>query len=237
MYKNSDLLGLNFVDDGERRIISTRTMSEREVEEAGAIAELVQVFYNNRVSRSALKWYSSYSGKTFSRIIEEYKEWRYELFSNSYVNWGEEGNYYIYDFFKYYTNSEFSALWPLLHDLNRFDYYTSHLNFIGERVFAEFQFDPVILLASPGVPTDSEPVWYRFRTDQQINSNFFNGQFLRKLYDKTDMVTAEIFNRDQLPDGFDSLEGIMAAAQTALEQGESIAAKDCRKCVTGRARE
>ena len=90
MYKNSDLLGLNFVDDGERRIISTRTMSEREVEEAGAIAELVQVFYNNRVSRSALKWYSSYSGKTFSRIIKEYKEWRYELFSNSYVNWGED---------------------------------------------------------------------------------------------------------------------------------------------------
>ncbi|MBO44575.1 MAG: hypothetical protein CMM28_12695 [Rhodospirillaceae bacterium] len=225
MYKNSDLLGLNFVDDGERRIISTRTMSEREVEEAGAIAELVQVFYNNRVSRSALKWYSSYSGKTFSRIIEEYKEWRYELFSNSYVNWGEEGNYYIYDFFKYYTDSEFSALWPLLHDLNRFDYYTSHLNFIGETVFTEFQFDPVILLASPGVPTDCEPVWYRFRTDQQINSNFFNGQFLRKVYDKTDMVTAEIFNRDQLPDGFDSLEGILAAAQTALEQGESIAAE------------
>jgi|GEM_PF-1187256 len=225
MYKAADLLGLNFVDQGERRIISTPTMSEGDVEEAGATAELVQVFYNNRIARSSLIWYSSYSGKTFSRIIEEYKDWRYELFANLSVNWGEEGNYYIYDYLKHSLGGEFEALWSLLHELNRFDYYTSHLNFIGEEVFAEFQFDPVALLASPGVLAVSAPVWYRFRTDQQINSNFFNGQFLRKAYDKTDEATAEIFNRGQLPDGIESLEGVIASAQAALEQGDGIAAE------------
>ncbi|MDB3954351.1 radical SAM protein, partial [Alphaproteobacteria bacterium] len=87
MYKSADLLGLNFVDQGERHIISTRTMSEGEVEEAGATADLVQVFYNDRTARSSLKWYSSYSGKTFSRIIEEYKEWRYDLYTKKYIDW------------------------------------------------------------------------------------------------------------------------------------------------------
>ena len=225
MYKSADLLGLNFVDQGERHIISTRTMSEGEVEEAGATADLVQVFYNDRTARSSLKWYSSYSGKTFSRIIEEYKEWRYDLYTKKYIDWVEEGNYYIYDYLKYSIGEEFLSLWPLLHDLNRFDYYTSHLNFIGEKVFAEFHFDPMSLLASPGVPTVSAPVWYRFRTDRQINSNFFNGQFLRKTYDKTDPATAEIFNQSLLPDGFESLDGVVAAAQAALEQDDRITAE------------
>ena len=225
MYKTADLLGLNFVDQGERHIISTRTMSAGEVEEAGATAELVQVFYNDRTARSSLKWYSSYSGKTFSRIIEEYKEWRYVLYIKKDVDWLEEGNYYIYDYFKYYIGDEFLSLWPLLHDLNRFDYYTSHLNFIGEKVFAEFHFDPLLLLASPGVPTVSTPVWYCFRTDRQINSNFFNGQFLRKAYDKTDSAKAEIFNQSLLPEGFESLEGVIAAAQAALEQDDGITAE------------
>jgi radical SAM superfamily enzyme YgiQ (UPF0313 family)/Flp pilus assembly protein TadD len=225
MYKTADLLGLNFVDHGERHIISTRTMSEGEVEEAGATAELVQVFYNDRTARSSLKWYSSYSGKTFSRIIEEYKEWRYGLYIKKYVDWVEEGNYYIYDYLQYSIREEFLSLWPLLSDLNRFDYYTSHLNFIGEKVFAEFHFDPMLLLASPGVPTVSAPVWYCFRTDRQINSNFFNGQFLRKAYDKTDPATAEIFNQSLLPDGFESLEGVIAAAQAALEQDDGITAE------------
>ncbi|HAT34859.1 MAG TPA: hypothetical protein DCS82_04020, partial [Rhodospirillaceae bacterium] len=186
MYNTAEILGLNFVDEGERRIISTPTMSEAEVAEAGDVAELVQVFFNNKLARNPLLWYSAYSGKTFSRIIQEYKRWRLSEIDIDTLDWGTEGNYFIYDYFKYILKDEFEHLWPSLYDLNRFDYYTSHLNFIGEEVYAAFHFDPVALKESPGVPLSPSPVWYRFRTDQQINSNFFNGQFLRKAHDPTD---------------------------------------------------
>lgn len=225
MYNMAELLGLNFVDEGERRIISTPTMSEAEVAEAGDIAELVQVFFNNRMARLPLVWYSSYSGKTFSRIIKEYKEWRLSEINIDTLDWSAEGSYYIFDYLRYVLNKEFENLWPLLRDLNRFDYYTSHLNFIGEEVYAAFEYDPVALKASPGVPLESAPCWYRFRTDQRINSNFFNGQFLRKAYDATDADTAALYSRGHLPEGYESLAGVIAAAETALEAGEGVAAE------------
>jgi radical SAM superfamily enzyme YgiQ (UPF0313 family)/tetratricopeptide (TPR) repeat protein len=225
MYKTADLLGLNFIDQGERRIISTPTMSESEVGEAGDIAALVQVFYNNKIARGGIRWYSAHSGKSFSSIIREYKRWRLEHIEIDSVDWEKEINYFVYDYFKFALNDDFDSLWTLLNDLNRFDYYTSHLNFIGEEVFAEFQYDPVALIAAPGVLQSPDPCWYRFRTDQQMNSNFFNGQFLRKSFDKTDSATAATFNRGRFTDGIDDLDDLIATAHSAFEQGDGVGAE------------
>ncbi|MDA0655176.1 MAG: tetratricopeptide repeat protein [Proteobacteria bacterium] len=147
------------------------------------------------------------------------------------MDWEKEINYFVYDYFKYVLGDDFYSLWPLLNDLNRFDYYTSHLNFIGEEVFAAFQYDPVALIAAPGVLQSPDPCWYRFRTDQQMNSNFFNGQFLRKSFDKTDSATAAAFNRGRFGggiggiDGIDDLDDLIASAHSALEQGDGVGAE------------
>ena len=57
IYKKSEILGLEFIDKGERLIIPTPTMSSSDLTEAGHIAELVRVFFNNRTARSAILWY------------------------------------------------------------------------------------------------------------------------------------------------------------------------------------
>jgi Flp pilus assembly protein TadD len=225
MYKSADLLGLNFIDHGERKIVSTRSMSEIEVSEAGEIAELVQVFYNNKVARSSLKWYSKYSGKSFSSILQEYKDWRLENISGTLRDWHEEGSFYIYDYFQFVLDNDFDRLWPLLHDLVRFDRYSSHLNFIGDEVYAAFRYDPVAAVAALGQPFPEQACWYCFRTDQRINSNFFNGQFLRKSFERIDAATAEAFNRGRLPDGIESIEVLVARAEAALQSGDGATAE------------
>lgn len=225
MYKNSEILGLKFVDEGERRIISTPTMSSSDLTEAGHIAELVQVFFNNRTARSPLLWYSSYSGKSFASIIKEYMDWRVSNIKIDGIEWHKEGNYFVYDYLNSCLGSRFLDIWPLLQDLNRFDYYTSHLNFIGEEVYAAFSYDPVELKASPGVILEQSPCWYRFRTDQQINSNFFNGQFLRKAYDLSDADTAASYRQSSLPDNHESVSGIVSDAESALAAGNIVVAE------------
>ena len=56
----------------------------------------------------------------------------------------------------------FLDIWLLLQDLNRFNYYTGHLNFMGKEVYAAFSCNPAELKASPSVIIEQSPCWYRF---------------------------------------------------------------------------
>ena len=60
------MLGWEFTDEGERRIVSMPTVSPSDLTEAEHIAELVEVFFNNRTVRSLLLLYSSYSEKNIT---------------------------------------------------------------------------------------------------------------------------------------------------------------------------
>ena len=110
----------------------------------------------------------------------------------------------------------FVDIWLLLQDLNRFYYYTSHLNFIGKEVYAAFSYNPPELKASPSVIIEQSPCWYRLWTDQQINNNLFKVRFLRKAYDLSDDDTAASYRQSSLPASYESVSGIISDAESAL---------------------
>ncbi|MEE2933950.1 MAG: hypothetical protein VX941_11110 [Pseudomonadota bacterium] len=58
-----------------------------------------------------------------------------------------------------------------------------------------------------------------------MNSNFLNGQFLRKAYDPTDTNTAGCNRQSSLPNLYESVSCMVSDAESALGAGDIVVAE------------
>ena len=182
MYDNAELLGLEFVDRGDRKIIRTRTMSKEDIERAEMLTRLLECFYDDKVARDAFKWLARHLGTSFARLLEDYMTWRLTLPSER-VAWREEGSRHIADFIRARVPDRTEAVAALMQDLLRYDFYTSPLYEIGQHVLVRFGHDAAAVAAgaSGALPMPRESFLLFHKTDV-ASTNFFNGRFVRKSF-------------------------------------------------------
>ncbi len=182
MYENAALLGLDFVDRGDRKIIRTRTMSKEDIERAEMLTRLLECFYDDKVARDAFKWLARHLGTSFARLLEDYMTWRLTL-PSALVAWREEGSSLIADFIGARVPDRTEAVLALMQDLLRYDFYTSPLYEIDQHVLVGFGHDVVAVAADTGgalpAPRDS---FLLFHKTDVASTNFFNGRFVRKSF-------------------------------------------------------
>ena len=58
-----------------------------------------------------------------------------------------------------------------------------------------------------------------------MNSDFLNGQFLRKAYDLTDANTAASHRQSSLPNSYESVSCMVSDAESALAAGDIVVAE------------
>ncbi len=182
MYDNAELLGLDFIDRGDRKIIRTRTMSKEDIERAEMLTRLLECFYDDKVARDAFKWLARHLGTSFARLIEDYMTWRLTL-PSALVAWREEGSRHIADFIRARVPDRTDAVAALMQDLLRYDAYTSPLNEIGQHVLVRFGHDVAAVAAdaSGALPAPRESFLLFHKTDV-ASTNFFNGRFVHKSF-------------------------------------------------------
>ena len=182
MYDNAELLGLEFVDRGDRKIIRTRTMSKEDIERAEMLTRLLECFYDDKVARDAFKWLARHLGTSFARLLEDYMTWRLTL-PLPLVAWREEGNRHIGDFIRARVTERPDAVDALIQDLLWYDFYTSPLYEIGQHVLVRFGHDVSAVAAnsSGALPMPRESFLLFHKTDV-ASTNFFNGRFVRKSF-------------------------------------------------------
>lgn len=182
MYDNAALLGLEFVDRGDRKIVRTRTMSKEDIERAEMLTRLLECFYDDKVARDAFKWLARHRGMSYARLIEDYMTWRLTQ-PSSLVAWREEGSRHIADFIRARVPERTEAVVALAQDLLRYDRFTSPLHEIEQHVLVRFDHDVAAIAAgeSGDVPPRRETFLLFHKTDV-ASTNFFNGRFVRKSF-------------------------------------------------------
>jgi radical SAM superfamily enzyme YgiQ (UPF0313 family)/cytochrome c-type biogenesis protein CcmH/NrfG len=182
MYDNAALLGLEFVDRGDRKIVRTRTMSKEDIERAEMLTRLLECFYDDKVARDAFKWLARHLGTSYARLLEDYMTWRLTL-PSSLVAWREEGSRYIADFVRARVPGRIDAVSALVQDLLRYDRYTSPLHEIDRHVLVAFGHDVAAVAkgADGALPLPRE-TFLLFQKTDTASTNFFNGRFVRKLF-------------------------------------------------------
>lgn len=208
MYDNAALLGLEFVDQGDRVIIRTRTMSKEDIERAEMLTRLLECFYDDKVARDAFKWLAGYLGTSYARLLEEYMTWRLKQPLPE-IDWRAEGPSHIAGFVAARVTDNTDAVAAVVQDLLRFDLYTSPLNEIERHVLVAFGHDVAAIAAgeTKGLPTSRETYLLFHKTDT-ASTNFFNGRFVKKSF------------RDVPTDALASADALRAAA---LEPAEIVA--------------
>jgi len=186
MYDAAELLGLEFVDRGDRVIIRTRTMSKEDIERAEMLTRLLECFYDDKVARDAFKWLAGHLGTSYARLLEEYMTWRLTL-PSALVDWRAEGNRHIGEFVAARVPENAEAVGAVMQDLLRFDYFTSPLYEIERHVLVAFGHDVAAIASGEAaegagtLPPPEESYLLFHRTDA-ASTNFFNGRFVKKSY-------------------------------------------------------
>jgi len=214
MYENAALLGLEFVDQGDRVIIRTRTMSKEDIERAEMLTRLLECFYDDKVARDAFKWLAGTLGTSYARLLEEYMTWRLKQ-PLSEIDWRAEGSAHIAGFVAARVAENADAVAAVVQDLLRFDLYTSPLNEIARHVLVAFGHDVAAIAAgeTDGLPAPAETFLLFHKTDT-ASTNFFNGRFVKKSF--RDVPAAELMSADSLRmAGLDPAE-IVAVAEWHL---------------------
>ena len=182
MYDNAALLGLEFVDRGDRKIVRTRTMSKEDIERAEMLTRLLECFYDDKVARDAFKWLARHLGVSYARLLEDYMTWRLTQ-PSSLVAWREEGSRHIDDFIRVRVPERTEAVVALVQDLLRYDHFTSPLYEIGQHVLVPFGHDVAAIAAgSDGALPARRKTYLLFHKTDTASTNFFNGRFVRKSF-------------------------------------------------------
>lgn len=218
MYQNADLLGLEFVDEGERKIIRNRTMTAAEIDDAENLADLFQCFYDNKVARDTLRWLSRHMELSYAQMLDRYMRWRISLDAPP-AGWREEGNRYIGDFIRSLDLKDTDAVRDVVANLLRYDFHTSPIIEITRNALAHFDYDMAALVADEtgNVPARRDS-WILFATTERVSSNLFNGRFFRKSFRPLteETVFADGLARDKSMSDAD----VMAIASWHLGRGE-----------------
>jgi Tfp pilus assembly protein PilF len=182
MYDNVALLGLEFVDRGDRKIIRTRTMSKEDLERAEMLTRLLECFYDDKVARDAFKWLARHLDTSYARLLEDYMTWRLTQ-PSSLVAWREEGSRHLADFIRVRVPERTEAVLALVRDLLRYDHFTSPLYEIEQHVLVAFGHDVAAIAAGSdgALPARRETCLVFHKTDT-ASTNFFNGRFVRKSF-------------------------------------------------------
>jgi len=218
MYQTADLLGLEFVDEGERKIIRTRTMTAEEIDDAENLARLCQVFYDNKVARDAFRWLARHLEISYARLLDRYMRWRLAQ-DAPLENWAAEGNRRVGDFVRSLGLKDGDAVLDVVANLLRYDFHTSPIIEVTRNALAHFDYDMAALVADE---TGSLPVrqdgWVLFATTERVSANLFNGRFFRKSFRSltSDIVFSDRLVRDRSMSDAD----VMAVATWHLGQGD-----------------
>jgi radical SAM superfamily enzyme YgiQ (UPF0313 family)/Flp pilus assembly protein TadD len=184
MYENAELLGLEFVDRGDRKVIATRTMSKEDIERAEMLTRLLDCFYDDKVARDAFVWLAAYFGTSYARLLEEYMTWRLKQPSEL-VDWREEGARHLGDFIA--ARGGDKAAVAVVEDLLRFDFLTSPRHEIDRHILVGFGHDVAAVAAGPeamgsGALPPRRDSFLLFHKTDTASTNFFNGRFVKKSY-------------------------------------------------------
>lgn len=182
MYDNAELLGLEFVDRGDRKVIRTRTMSKEDIERAEMLARLLECFYDDKVARDAFIWLAGYLGTSYARLLEDYMIWRLKQPLPE-IDWRAEGAAHIEDFVAARVTEYADDVVAVMRGLLRFDRLTSPLNEIERHIVAGFGHDVAAIAAgkTDGLPAPDETFLLFHKTDA-ASTNFFNGRFVKKSF-------------------------------------------------------
>ena len=195
MYDAAELLGLEFVDRGDRKVIRTRTMSKEDIERAEMLTRLLECFYDDKVARDAFKWLAGYLGTSYARLLEEYMTWRLKQ-PSSLVDWREEGSDYILDFVAERATDRAEAVAAVVGDLLRFDFFTSPMYEIDRNVLVAFGHDVASVAEDETVDLPAEDDSYLlFHKTDTASTNFFNGRFVKKSYRRVPAEAVESAER------------------------------------------
>jgi radical SAM superfamily enzyme YgiQ (UPF0313 family)/Tfp pilus assembly protein PilF len=182
MYDNAELLGLEFVDRGDRVVIRTRTMSKEDIERAEMLTRLLECFYDDKVARDTFKWLAGYLGTSYARLLEDYMTWRLKQ-PLAEIDWRADGSAHIAGFAAAQAPENAGAVGAVVQDLLRFDRYTSPNNEIARHVLVGFGHDVAGIAAGDveGLPERAETYLLFHKTDT-ASTNFFNGRFVKKSF-------------------------------------------------------
>ncbi len=181
MYQNAELLGLNFVDVGSRKIISTRTMSGAEIDRAEQLTELLECFYDNSEARHSFRWLAHQVGRTYATLLDEYLTWRQSQ-PMPFQGWREEGSRHLDGFIRSLGVNRPDEVAAVSRDLLRYDFYISPNVDIRRDTICRFDYAvDEALGAEPAFPRKRQ-TWLLFHTTDSVASNFFNGTMFRKSY-------------------------------------------------------
>ena len=218
MYQNADLLGLEFVDEGERKIIRTRTMTAEDIDNAERLAELYHVFYDNKVARDAFRWLARHLELSYAQLLDRYMRWRLSL-DTPLESWLAEGNRRVGDFVRSLGLKGGDAVLEVVENLLRYDHHTSPIIEVTRNALAHFDYDMAALVADE---TGSLPArrddWVLFATTERVSSNLFNGRFFRKSF--RPLAKETVYADDLARDNSMSDADVMAVADWHLGQGD-----------------
>ncbi len=227
MYENAELLGLEFVDRGERKIVATRTMSKEDIERAEMLTRLLECFYDDKVARDAFAWLAGYFGTSYARLLEEYMTWRLKQ-PSTLIDWREEGARHLGDFIAARGGNDTAAVMAVIEDMLRFDFLTSPRHEIERHVLAGFGHDVAAIAAGTDamdagtLPPRRESYLVFHKTDT-ASTNFFNGRFVKKSY--RDVPATALGSAKQLREaGLDAAEAVAVAEWHLAGERPDVAA-------------
>lgn len=233
MYQNADLLGLEFVDEGERKIVRTRTMTAEEVDDAENLARLFQVFYDNKVARDTFRWLARYLEIGYAQLLDRYMRWRLSL-DRPLESWLAEGDRRVGDFVRSLGLEQEDAAQDVVENLLRYDFHTSPIIEVTRNALSHFDYDMAALVADEtGSLPKREDSWILFATAERVSANLFNGRFFRKSFRS---LTAEtVFADDLARDASMSDADVMAVATWRMGRGDFDRAEKLAQDVLARA--
>lgn len=181
MYNEASLLGLQFPDHGDRKVVATRTMTKQDIEKAEHLADLVECFYDDGVARDSFRWLAAHIGLTYARLIDKYAAWRLAI-AQSFTTWRTEEGTYLEQFVSGLDLPDGGEVVNVVRNLKRYDYYGSLVLALKQPTLVAFDYDIDALLAANGRLLHRQNTWLLFEQSEQIGRNLFNGKFIDKPY-------------------------------------------------------
>lgn len=217
MYQNAEILGLNFIDEGAREIIDTRTMTKEEIDRAEHFSKLLECFYDDNVARETFRWLARHLGTTYARLLDDYLGWRLAL-DLPVDDWRAEGNRHIGSFVRSRGLEGEQQMLDTVENLLRFDFLTSPVIETPRNLVVRFDYDIEGLTKGQDGCEERRKTWLLFHKTNKESENFFNGRFLRKSYRR--LPEGSLLG-DAVPDSkmFDIAE-TTAIADWHLRQGD-----------------
>lgn len=218
MYQSADLLGLEFVDEGERKIVRTRTMTEADIDDAESLARLFQVFYDSKVARDAFRWLARHLEISYAQLLDRYMRWRLSL-DVPLESWLAEGNRRVGDFVRSLGLKNGDAVMDVVENLLRYDHHTSPIIEVMRNVLSHFDYDVATAVADEtGTLPERRDSWILFATTDRVNVNLFNGRVFRKSF--RPLTHDIVFAHDLAGDASMSDADVMAVATWHMGQGD-----------------